>query len=200
VSPGSLPLVGCRGEGLQSNEFRSMSVDPARQPVPLAEERFVGDFDGRLVGRRITVERQQPPLAEGVKNPREDNGIEIEARQLGERQAPPRLGRAAAELHESEEELHRDLPGIGRERVVDRLGAPRQNAPDPAQRAVAIERERRRAALVEQLGEGVLEQWQRPRPMRGVAYQLGEQGGLDDDPGLFGGPDDRRLELFRGHR
>ncbi len=54
-------------------------------------------------------------------------------------------------------------------------------------------------AALEQLGEGVLEQWQAAGLGRGICNELGEQSGrhLRSDPS--GGPDHGALQLSRGH-
>ena len=37
-------------------------VDPGPQPGPLAQQRLVGDLDGRLAGRGMAIKREQPGL------------------------------------------------------------------------------------------------------------------------------------------
>ena len=46
---GRLPLVGGGRERLVALQRAPMAIDPAGQPIPFAEERLVGDLDGRLL-------------------------------------------------------------------------------------------------------------------------------------------------------
>ena len=70
-------------------------------------------------------------------------GSSVELREVGERQPPTRLGRAVAQLDQPQEHLHRNLPLVIGQGTVESLCAPREHAPDPAERAVAVQRQGR---------------------------------------------------------
>ena len=63
-----------------------MPVDPSGQPIPLAEQRLVRDLDGRLLRGRLAIEGQQPAAAERFEHRGQGDGIEVEARQVRQRQ------------------------------------------------------------------------------------------------------------------
>jgi hypothetical protein len=88
VTAGRLPLVGRTHQRLVPLERSPVPFDPARQSVPFPEERLVGDLDRRLVGRGVAVEGEQPAAAELLEHLGERDRIEVEAGQIGERQAP----------------------------------------------------------------------------------------------------------------
>ena len=197
---GRLPLVGRGHQRLVTLESAPVPIDPAGQPIPLAEEGLVRDLDGRLLRRGLAIERQQPATAERVEHGRKGDRIELEPRQVRQRQPSARLRGADAELDEMQENLHRHPLLVSPQPVVDRLRTARQDPPDPAESAIPIERERGLGPLVEELGEGELQERQRPRPIGGIGDQLSQQSRFDGDSATLGGPDDDRLELVRGHR
>ena len=144
----------------------------------------MGDLDGRLLRGRLAIEGQQPTTAEGLEHGGQGDGIEVEARQVRQRQPSTGLGRADAELDEMQEHLHRHPLLVSLEPVVDRLCAARQDAPDPAERAVPVQRQRGLRSLVEELGEGEFQEWQRSRPIGCIGDQLCQERGLDGDARL----------------
>ncbi len=80
------------------------------------------------------------------------------------------------------------------------LRAAREHAAQPAERVVARQREHRLRALLEQLGQGVLEQRQAAGPGHRLGDELGDEAGLDRDAHPLGRRDHGRLQLARRHR
>ena len=64
-------------------EVLAALLDPAREPVPLGEDRLVRDLDGRRPRPRVAVEGEQAVLAEAVEDRLERAGLELEWRSCG---------------------------------------------------------------------------------------------------------------------
>ena len=64
--PGERLLEAGAAEVAQQAEPVTVLVDPAAQPWPLAEQRLVGDLDGRATRDRVTVKREEPMTPVGV--------------------------------------------------------------------------------------------------------------------------------------
>ena len=96
-----------------------------------------------------------------------------------------------------EEQLHRHPLLIGAERGVDRFGTARQHAADAAEGAVSVQGQRRARTLVEELGEGELQERERAGPVGGIGDKLHQERLLDVDTSALGRADDDRLELAR---
>ena len=72
-----------------------MAVDPAGQAVPFAQQRLVGDLDGRLPVTGSRSNDSSRWRTEGAEDRREHDRIEVEVGQVGERQPPSRVDRPA---------------------------------------------------------------------------------------------------------
>ncbi len=160
----------------------------------------MGDLDRRLKRRCVAIERQQAALPECVEDRRQGHRVEFEARKIRQRQPPARLRCAHAELHEVQEHLHRHLLLVAAQAGIDRFSASGQHASNPAEHAIPIEGQCRAVPLIEELGEGELEQRKRPRPVPRIGDQRGEEWLLDVDATPFGRTDDHRLQLVGRHR
>ena len=72
---------------------------------PRIEKRLVGDLDGRLAGRRLAVERQDPQPTERVQDPVDRRVLEVERVQRAPRDPPSRVRPALAERDQAQEDL-----------------------------------------------------------------------------------------------
>ena len=89
VVVGASPLRRAAGQAARSAEIVASFVDPAAQPRPLPQERFVRDLDGGLARRRFAIERQQAVPAERVEHRIEVLDVELEGGELGARHPAP---------------------------------------------------------------------------------------------------------------
>jgi len=199
ASPFPIPYAGGDGEVAANLQPVTLLGDPARQPRPAAQQRFVRHLDGRLSRRRITVEGQQPRRAEGVEQAVGLGAEGGDTLQLAARGAAAEIGVLAADGNQPEEQQTGCVLGIPLERPVDVLGARTDRRRQTADPPVVVERHRGRLPAVEQFGERELEQRQRSGPVGDSSDELGDERPVDGHPGPLGGADDRPLELGRRH-
>ena len=69
--PRRIPLATGLREVAEGPEVVAVVLQPGPQPGPLADQRLVGDFDGRFTRHRVTVEGQEPGPPELV-----DDGVD----------------------------------------------------------------------------------------------------------------------------
>ncbi len=109
-------------------------------------------------------------------------------------------GAVVVEADESQEHVPGRLRCFGPEPAEQRVGPPRQRARDAAAGPVGGDRDRSADPGIEQLGQRVLQQRQRPGAVDDLADHLGHDEGVDVDADLGGRAGDGRLELVDRHR
>ena len=152
-------------EMAEHHDRLAVLLDPVPQPGPLAQQRLVGELDGRHPGLGMAIEGEQsrlgPPVDGGV-----DGRVGDEAGQLGARGAPPRRLALGADDDEPLEHLPDRGPLVVVERGVEQLG-PRGDRPvDPAELPVGGQCEPLVGAAFGQLVQRELQRRQRRRLVR----------------------------------
>ena len=127
----ALPLVDGLGQPAVQQQLLAAIVDPSVEPVPLGQQRLVGDLDGRGAGDGMAVERQQPVLAEAVENRVDGGRLEREAAQLAPGHPAACVLRRLADGHQPEEHLAGGLATGGVELAVESVGATPEGADHP---------------------------------------------------------------------
>ncbi len=196
----ALPIGSCDGESSMLAEVVLCTVDPHAQSIPRAEQRLVGDLDGRAARGRVAIEGEQAVTTEHVDHASHRRAIDLEGEELGSRHEPPRIRRAFAGDHEPQEELLRGLAFLLAHRLVQLLGTSHQCAGDPTDLPVRLERHRVAATSFEELGEGVLQQGECARSIGHVRDHLRDERELGDDSDPRRGAPDRPLELLGRQR
>ncbi len=198
VSPRSFPLGrGARDLAVDAHVL-PRRVDPALEPAPGGEQGLVRHLHGGLAGRRVAVEGEQAVAAEGL-----DHGLHglpepLEREHLGPPDPPPRVLTALPERDEAQEELPGGRPARVVEAPVEVLRPLYQRPRDPADRAVGVERHLVVAAPLEQLGQRVLEERQRPGLVGHLADDLRHELGADGHALALGRPGHGALQFLRG--
>ena len=193
VVGGGAPVVGGGGEGPSDADGVAVGVDPAGEAGPFAQQGFVGDFDGGFAGDGVVVGDDEPVGPVRVDDHGVDAGELLEggtaAEVVGVVAGGDQLGEQAADV----------VAPVGRGGVVEVFGAAGERAGDAAEVLVGGGGDGGVQALFEQLGEGELQEGQRPGAGDDVADHGGDQAGLEADPDALGGHDDGVLELGGGH-
>ena len=154
------------------------------------------DLDGRLPGRRVAIEREEPVATVGVDGRLHRARVDLDRRQLGERDPTARVRRPLAECHEPEEELADGFPAAGLSGRVQVLGAGGEGPADAPDLTVRLEREAPVVASIVELGERVLDERQGAGLLRDVRRDLRDERAVDLEARMLRRPDDRPLELL----
>ena len=153
----------------------------------------MSDLDRGLARRRIAIEGQDPTAPEGIQHGIDHRAVEPEGIELAPADPSTRVLAALSETDEPQEELAGHVGLAGSQRVERLVRTVRQGSGDPAHRAVCLHRQARTVALLDQLGEGELEERQRT----GLVHHVGDEGAhdprLDPQAHPFGRPPDREL-------
>ena len=155
--------------------------DPSPEAIPLPQQRFVGDFERRDPRVVVTVEGQEPMPAELFDDRSHRHDVDVDRHDLRRRHPPSNPIVVLGDRHQSQEQLPRRLLLVERQPVEQVVGPSAEHAPRAAHRPVRRRREDVAFAPIEQLGEGVLEGWQRPGLADHVRQQLGEQRRFEGD-------------------
>jgi len=137
----------------------------------------VGDFNRRLAGL-VTVEGQQAVLAE---NPQDgfDVGKAVE-RCAGD--SASKCLSFLGERHQPKKHLPRGDTPILVQVVIQLFGAFDQRAGNAAGGVQGLQCQRSASSPVVEICQGILQQWERRRPVRHVAHHGGDEVGLDGPP------------------
>ena len=175
VSAAPLPFAGGVGEASVNPNVLASFVDPSAEPLPGLQERFVRDLDRGLSGRRVAVEREEPVSPIGIEGRLHGARVDLDRRELGERDPAARVRATFAERHEPEEELANGLPAGGLSGRVQVLGAGGKGPADAADLTVRLEREAPVVTPIVELRERVLDERQRARLFGDVGRDLGDE-------------------------
>ena len=161
-------------------------VDPGPQPIPLAQQRLVGDLDGRHPRRGVAVECEQTCLGPSVDD-RVERRTVAERHQL--RPLRPPAGRFPVVVHDDEplERLPDRRSLVVVERLVERLGSCGDGAGEAAHLAVCSQRQLASGGALDHLVQRVLQRGQRRRLVDDGVHQLGDERPLDGEPGPAAG-------------
>ena len=193
----SFPFGGGLGEAAVQQQVLASLVDPAPQPVPVGEQRLVGDLDGGGAGGGMAVEGEQPVLAVAVQHLVDRGGFDGEAPQLAAGHPPPGVLGGLVDGDQPEEHLAgRLLPGVV-ELLVDVVGAPAQRPDHPTGAQVVGFGEPVAAAPFEQFGERILEQRESTGLVGDVSGDPLCQPRLQADPDVLCRSGDRLGQLVR---
>ena len=144
----------------------------------------------------VGVERQQAVFAEAFDHGLHRHRVDRQRRHLAGGNPPAAALVAVADHHEPEEQLAGGILLLLVE-LVEQIGcAALQRAVETAHRPVRRGGQHVAGAPVEQLGQGVLEQRERPWLAADIGDQLAEQGRLERHPLRFGGAQRGGLQLF----
>ena len=173
---GEGPLVERGGQRCMASKVVAALVDPALQRRPRRQQRLVGDLDGRRPGEVIGVERQQAVLAEPFDHRLHRHRVDRQRGHFAGGYPAPAALVAVADHHEPQEELTGGVLLLVVE-LVEQIGCPSlQRAVEAAHRPVRRGGQHVAGAAVEQLGQGVLEQRERPRLAADIGDQLARAG------------------------
>ena len=160
----------------------------------------MGDFDRRCAREQVTVEREEAMPPELADHRLQRHRVDVHRDQFGGRDTSPPPVVVLADRHQAQEQLLAGGSLVGTEPFVEVVGAPAQRAAHAAHRAVRGDREHIAVAVVEQLGEGVLEDREGPRLADHVGQQLGHERRLERRAPPRRGRLGRRLELVGRQR
>ena len=194
-----VPPGGRLAQVAERHDRLAVLVDPVAQPRPLAQQRLVGELDGRHPGLGMAVEREQPGVCPSVDH-RVDGHAGGQAGQLGPGGAPPGGFTLGADDDEALEHPPHRRPLVVVERGVEQLGARGDGAVDATQLPVGANVSRLSGAPLGQLVQRELQRRQRRRLVDDGVDELGDERPLDPPADALGGLDDRRLQLGRRHR
>jgi hypothetical protein len=200
IPAGVVPLRDCVDEAPVEEQGVATLSDPVPKPLPLGQDRLVGDLDGRRPCQRLAVEGKQAMLAVACEHLVERIGLELELAELAATNPAPRVVRGGVGAHEAEEDLAAGCPRRRTEMRVKTLGTPAERADDPARRDVALERQHVGGAVREQLGERVLQERHGTRLVAHVGDDLGNEPWLEANADTSRRPLDRLGKLFLRRR
>ena len=171
-------------------------VDPIAQPVPLAEQGLVRDLDGRRARRGVAIEGEEPVARERVDGALQGDDVDVERGELRGGDPTPADHRVG-DRGDAEEQLADGLLLGTVEAGVEGLGAACHRLAHAAHALVGGEVEDRAGALVEQLGERVLEERKRVRLPGHVGDEPRHQARFDPHVELVGRLGGGQLEIVR---
>ena len=191
------PLPGARwlGEVPKQTQSVTVVVDPAAQPQPLAQQRLVGDLDGRAPRERVTVEREQPMAPEAIDHLLDRVPGNVDRLDLGAHDPPAGVLGPLPEADKAREQAPRRVFPWIVEAGVELIGARCQRASHPADLLVGVLGERGVFAALIQLAEGVLQKRQRARLVDDVGDDVRDQPRLQLQARAPGRARDRCLKL-----
>ena len=156
------PLCGRCHEPAVHADVVPRGVDPPPQPCPLAEQRFVCDLERGRPRTGVAVEGEKARCAEGVDRLRHRLLVELDRSELSVVDAPAGVFDPLSERDQSQEELPRRVLGRFAQACVDLVGVSGQCSRDSTDLVIGSTRENTSFTVLVQLGQGVLEQGQRP--------------------------------------
>ena len=131
--PAETHSPAARSEHALLAEIFPRLVDPPTKPRPRVEERLVGDLDGRLAGRRLAVERQDPQATECVQDPVDRRVLECRANPARSRGTRRRVsGLPSPRVDETKEDLADRMPLVPGSATPHRLVRTRGQGPHDA--------------------------------------------------------------------
>ena len=181
ITASGQPLVDDERVGGVLAQVVAPVVDPSAQPLPLTEQRLMGDLHREGTREGIPVADQEPTGDEGFEGSVHGDDVDIERDQLGGGHDAAGLG-VPADGDQPQEQLAGGVLLLGSQVLVDLLGTTGDRPTDPAQRLIRRPGERRVLPAIEQLGERVLEQRQGVRLPADLGDQFGQQTLLERDP------------------
>ncbi len=158
------------------------------------------DLDGRLTGRRLVVEGQQPVVAVGFQRRLDRCLRDVEGVELADRDPPARVLASLAERDQPQEDLLDRPPPLGIGGRVEEVRAGCEGARHPAHLPVRGQREPIPIPSLEELRERVLQQRQSAGLVRDVGDHLGDETRLEEGGLPFRRSADRLLQLVGGER
>ena len=200
IGPGADPLV-CRClESPAGEQLLTGVVDPSGEPIPLGQQRLVGDLDGGGPTHRVPVEREEAVASELVEDRLQVVGAD--ARSLELRPAHPAacVVVVLADAHQPQEHAAGGAASLVVEPVVDRLGTPTDGTDETAGANVGLEGDGVAIAPGEQLGHRVLHQRQGARLRCCLLGDALDERGVDLDADCGGRKSDGVGQLARRHR
>ena len=161
-------------------EGGSVPLDELPEPHPFLVQRLVGHLHGCPAVGYLPVERDQPVPGQVLEDGRDRDRIDtLERGEISDGHPVPGHPIVVAEAGQPQQELGGHVLLLLVPTQAQLLGPTGEGSAQAAHGPVVDRTQRTARALVEQLGQCVLEQRQQARPVGGVGDQLGEQGRLD---------------------
>ena len=167
ISISNPPTVRGFAERTQPSQREAVVVEPRPEARPRADQRLMGNFDGRLTCCPITEHLDHRARY---------------VRQVSQLGPAAGVGGTVAQQDQPDEQTLGSTLGIRLESAVNRFGLFCQRTRDSAQRSVGRQRHARAVATIEQLSQGELQQRQASRLDAHIGDDLIAQSRLDAGP------------------
>ena len=147
----------------------------------------MGDFNGWAPGGGIPVERKQSMPPKGIDDFADGVVVQVEGFQFAPSGAAARVVGVFVNCDQSEQYLACGLVTVPRKILIDLLGTTPQRSGDATNPVVVGARQRIGASGLDQLGEGVLHEWEATGLLGNVAGDPSRQAWFKAKPHRLGG-------------